>query len=138
MSFSIYCIKYFILFAVYFLKQIFYTNIFYFEINCIIIWLSLIFFIIFFCYKQQIIEENISNYSPNVMFRETPCTSTILEIILQLSAFLNIHPLQWDIYNCGIRRRHFKQYYVHSIRIVFASSLHCALYNFCVLCSIEF
>ena len=42
MSSSLYCIRYYRLFAVYFIKKIFCLNIFYFEINFTIKWLPLV------------------------------------------------------------------------------------------------
>ena len=49
---------------------------FYFEDNFTIIWLLNNIFIIVFGIKQ-IMEEDILNYLPTVMFRETPCTMVL-------------------------------------------------------------
>ena len=76
MSSSIYFLWYWRLFAVYFVKQIFYPNTYLFEINFnkILLPFSISYHHLWYQTNYQIKEEDILNNSPTVMFRGTPCT----------------------------------------------------------------
>ena len=70
------CFSFLKLFAVYFVKQIFYPNTYLFEINFnkILLPFSISYHHLWYQTNYQIKEEDILNNSPTVMFRGTPCT----------------------------------------------------------------